>query len=99
VQLKLKILWAKNFLGLSIDQIGMRHTLPMTNYYIWPKTEAWEQLKLELAFKSWVTDEEKIQILNSAAEIMNFWRVNRDLTTIETVTTRFNNINFVKINT
>ena len=98
VCLELKILWAKNFLGLSIDQVSTRHNLPITNYYFWPKTEAWEQLKLELGLKPWVEEKEKIKILNLAAEVMNFWRANRNTETVETVITRFSDANFVKIN-
>jgi 30S ribosomal protein 3 len=98
VCLELKILWAKNFLGLSIDQVSTRHNLPITNYYFWPKTEAWEQLKIELGLKPWVEEKEKIKILNLAAEVMNFWRANRNTETVETVITRFSDANFVKIN-
>jgi len=98
VCLELKILWAKIFLGLSIDQVSTRHNLPITNYYFWPKTEAWEQLKIELGLKPWVEEKEKIKILNLAAEVMNFWRANRNIETVETVITRFSDANFVKIN-
>ena len=98
VCLELKILWANNFLGLSIDQVSTRHNLPITNYYFWPKTEAWEQLKIELGLKPWLEEKEKIKILNLAAEVMNFWRANRNTETVETVITRFSDANFVKIN-
>jgi len=98
VRLELRILWAKNFLGLSIDQVSKSHTLPITNYYFWPKTEAWEQLKIELGFKPWVEEKEKIKILNLAAEVMNFWRANRNTETTESVVARFSDANFVKIN-
>jgi 30S ribosomal protein 3 len=98
VRLELKILWAKNFLGLAIDQVGTRHNLPITSYYFWPKTEAWEQLKLELGLKPWVEEKEKVMILNLAAEVMNFWRANRNTEMVETVMTRFSDANFVKIN-
>ena len=98
VRLELKILWAKNFLGLSIDQVSKSHTLPITNYYFWPKTEAWEQLKIELGFKPWVEEKEKVKILNLAAEVMNFWRANRNTETTESVVSRFSDANIVKIN-
>ena len=47
--LRLKVLWLKNCLGLSIDQVSLKSQLPITFYYFWPRTEAWEQLKLEQA--------------------------------------------------
>ena len=48
MQLKLKAVWGKNFLGLAIDQVNGVYDLPITTYYFWPRTEAWEQLRLEL---------------------------------------------------
>ena len=99
MQLELKILWSNNFLGLAIDQVSTKCTLPITSYYFWPKTEAWEQLKIELAFKPWVKDKEKVKILNSAAEVMNFWRANRNTETLENVMAHFSDVHFVKITT
>ena len=99
VKLELKILWSSNFLGLAIDQTSTKCRLPITNYYFWPKTEAWEQLKIELAFKPWIKDREKAHILNSAAEVMNFWRTNRNSETFKEVINHFPDVNIVKINT
>mgnify|MGYP001375632405 CR=1 FL=1 len=83
VQLELKILWAKNFLGLALDQVSTRYTLPITSYYFWPKTEAWEQLKLELNSKTWLTQEEKIRILKITRDVMEYWLSYRNTKTIE----------------
>ena len=99
VKLELKILWSSNFLGLAIDQTSTKCRLPITNYYFWPKTEAWEQLKIELTFKPWIKDKEKARILNSAAEVMNFWRTNRNSETFKEVINHFPDVNIVKINT
>ena len=56
-RLKLKAVWGKNFLGLAIDQVNDIYNLPITTYYFWPRTEAWEQLKLELDSKLWLNKE------------------------------------------
>ena len=77
-QLKLNVIWVKNFLGFAVDQTIEKTSYPLTSYYIWPRTEAWEQLKLELDSKSWLNAEEKIQILNLVSSIMGYWRQNRD---------------------
>ena len=98
-QLQLKVVWFGNFLGLAIDNVNLNQIYSLTPYYFWPKTEAWEQLKLELGFKPWLKDEEKIRVLNSAAEIMVFWRAHRNTTNIEEVMKKFNGVRFVKINT
>ena len=72
-QLKLKVAWLKNFLGLSIDQVVGNQKYAMTPYYFWPRTEAWEQLKLELDSKLWLTEEEKIKLLKTAGDVLNYW--------------------------
>ena len=72
-QLKLKIVWFKNFLGLAIEQVILNQHYSLTPYYFWPKTEAWEQLKLELDSKRWLNSEEKKRILKTAGDIMNYW--------------------------
>ena len=77
MQLKLKVLWLKNFLGFAIDRTVTKKSYPLTSYYFWPKTEAWDQLKLELDSKFWVSEEEKIKILNLITDIINYWRQNR----------------------
>lgn len=98
MQIKLKVLWAKNFLGLSIDRVNNSYVNPVTNYYFWPKTEAWEQLKLELDFKPWIYDKEQQNLLNSAAEVMNFWQHERNSATLQDAKKAFRNINFININ-
>ena len=77
LNLKLKILWHEKFLGLAILQNNKKTSIPFTTYYFWPKTAAWEQLKLDLDSKFWLPTEEKIKVLNAAAGIMNYWKKNR----------------------
>jgi len=97
-QLKLKILWFKNFLGLSVDQVSLNYEYSLTPYYFWPKTEAWEQLKLELDSKPWLSQEEKINILRTAAEIMKYWLSYRNTKTIKNLKEEFKNLEFLIIN-
>jgi 30S ribosomal protein 3 len=97
IQLKLRILWFKDCLGLAIDQKSTQQTYPLTSYYLWPRTEAWEQLKLELDLRPWLPNEDKVQILNLTTEIMNYWRENRKIKSIESVSKRFCDVNFVEI--
>ena len=98
-KLKLRVVWCKNFLGLAINQLNSNGEYFLTRYYFWPKTEAWEQLKIELSFKPWIQENEKVKVLNLAAEVMNFWRANRNTQTFENVENRFSDVRFVKINT
>jgi len=97
IQLKLKAVWGKNFLGLAIDQVNDIYSLPITTYYFWPRTEAWEQLRLELELKPWIQKEEKIKVLNSAAKLMNFcMQEYRNTESIEIVKKRFTEVTFTK---
>ena len=96
--LKLKAIWGRNFLGLAIDQVIDTYQLPITTYYFWPRTEAWEQLRLELDLKSWIPKEEKIKVLNSAAKLMNFcMQEYRSTESIEVVKKRFTEVTFDKL--
>ena len=96
-QLKLRVLWLKNVLGLAVDQTIIKQSYPITQYYFWPRTEAWEQLRLELESKPWIPKEEKIKILNSVARLMNFcMQEYRTTESIEIVKKRFTEVNFSK---
>ena len=83
-QLKVQVLWLENFIGLAIDQRNKKQKYPLTSYYLWPKTEAWEQLNLELEAKPWLTKKEKVTILNRTAELMNYWRQYRNIDSMKT---------------
>jgi len=96
-QLKLKIAWFKDFLGLSIDQVQLNQNYSLTQYYFWPKTEAWEQLKLELDSKVWLTQAEKIKILKIAGDVMNYWLSSRDTKTSEKITKLFPEIEILEL--
>ena len=83
LRLRLKVAWFKNFLGLAIGQVNSSQHHFLTPYYFWPKTEAWEQLKLELNSKTWLTQEEKIRILKITRDVMEYWLSYRNTKTIE----------------
>ena len=72
--LKLKVICQKATLGFAIDQTFLQTSYPLTRYYFWPKTNAWDQLKMELDSKLWLADEDKIKMLNLVTEIMNAWK-------------------------
>ena len=97
LQLKLKILWHENFLGLSINQSSIKSTVPITSYYLWPKTQAWQQLKFELDLKPWLSEQEKINVLNQTAEIMNHWRRTRRNENYENLINKFPKLEFIKV--
>jgi len=95
LQLQLKVLWNENFLGLSINQTSLKSAIPITSYYLWPKTDAWQQLKFELDSKPWLSEQEKIKVLNHTAEIMNYWRKNRGKKSLKTLSEDFSELEFI----
>jgi|TARA_B100000475_G_scaffold150317_1_gene111674 30S ribosomal protein 3 len=97
-QLKLKVLWLKNVLGLAIDQTVIKQSYPLTQYYFWPRTEAWDQLKLELDSKPWLSEKEKIIILNLATDIITHWRTNRNTDAVNKIANTFSEAAFVDLN-
>ena len=98
VHLKLKVVWFKNFLGLAIDQVNLNQQYSLTPYYFWPKTEAWKQLEIELDSKLWLDHNEKMQILKSAGDVMNYWLSYRNTKTAENLKESFQDIELLTLN-
>lgn len=76
----LKFLWLEKFIAVSLDQRVADHSTPITEYFFWPRTDAWEELRLDLEKRSWISESELIVLLNQVTEVINFWQEKSEIT-------------------
>ena len=80
--------------GCIVDMMGISY---FTMRYT-AKTEAWKQLEIELDSKLWLDHNEKMQILKSAGDVMNYWLSYRNNKTVNDLKQNFGQIEIVTIN-
>ena len=76
----LKIIWSQKSLGIAIDHIVEKGYSPLSSYFFWPYNDAWSQIKTELESKPWISEEDKIDLLNQATCIIDYWQENKRYT-------------------
>jgi len=84
LQFALNFLWLQKNVAVAVDQLfDQTKKSPVTEYFFWPRVDAWEELKDALEAKPWVQERDKIILLNKATEIINFWQDNEPKKTVD----------------
>eukprot|EP00798_Chlamydomonas_sp_ICE-L_P013192 gene13192-19025_t len=93
---RLVFLWQEKALAVAIDQVFSKgQTSPLTEYFFWPRKDAWEDLRLALEGKPWITDGDKSLLLNRLTQVIGLWQDESSKRTISEARVAFPDCVFV----
>ena len=91
----LNFLWLDKNIAVSVDQVFARgHRSPVTEFFFWPRKDAWEELKAALEAKPWIGERSKVLLLNRCTEVINYWQ-DEDKHSLADAQAKFNDCKFL----
>ncbi|KAG1665561.1 hypothetical protein FOA52_000707 [Chlamydomonas sp. UWO 241] len=83
---KLSFIWTERNIAVAVDQVYSRGQVsPLTEFFFWPRKDAWEELRLALEARPWISERDKVILLNRTTEVINFWQQEGEKPTLEAV--------------
>lgn len=83
---KLNFIWTERNIAVAVDQVYSRGQIsPLTEYFFWPRKDAWEELRLALEARPWISERDKVILLNRTTEVINYWQQDGEKPTLEQV--------------
>lgn len=78
-QFRLKFLWfGTKGIAVALNQTYLGKSLPITEFFFWPRSDAWDDMRICLKAKLWISPNDLVFILNQLTEVINFWQDNND---------------------
>ena len=91
----LKVLWLEKTIAIALDQRVGSTTHPLTEYYFWPRKDAWEELKNQLDINPWISQNDAIFLLNQITDIINCWQEENKSNSLKKAQEKFSDCLFV----
>ena len=97
---KLNFIWTERNIAVSVDQVYSRGQIsPLTEFFFWPRKDAWEELRLALEVRPWISERDKVILLNRTTEVINFWQQEGQKPSLEDVRAAFTDCSFMGTST
>jgi len=72
---KLNFIWTERNIAVAVDQVYSRGQIsPLTEYFFWPRKDAWEELRVAMEARPWISERDRVILLNRTTEVINFWQ-------------------------
>jgi 30S ribosomal protein 3 len=79
---------AKRSIKIALAQKTGKGILPLTKFYSWPITDAWEDMNLFLETQKWISSVDSVSLLNTFTQVINYWdevdtKITKDVTNVK----------------